>query len=54
MELETRWVNINEAIANNIEIMESYRETPLWALREVKALQYIKENIIINRDGEDI
>jgi len=53
LELETRWVDINEAIANNIEIMESYSETPLWALREVKALQYIKDNIIIYREGED-
>jgi len=53
LELETRWVDINKAIANNIEIMESYKETPLWALREVKALQYIKDNIIIDREGED-
>ena len=53
LELEIRWVDINEAIANNIEIMESYKETPFWALREVKALQYIKDNIIIDRGGED-
>ena len=52
LELETQWVDINSAIYNNKKIIEGHKETPLWALREVKALQYIKENII-NKDGEE-
>ena len=52
LDLETQWVDVNKAIVNNKEIIESQRETPIWALREVKALQYIKENIL-NKDGEE-
>jgi 8-oxo-dGTP pyrophosphatase MutT (NUDIX family) len=52
LDLENQWIDVNKAIANNKEIIESQRETPIWALREVKALQYIKENII-NKDGEE-